>query len=95
MSIHKSLKSKGKLRRHRNVLTRTEQLDTLKEDERWQDGDSVYGLPKVRVFRTKRKKAKKEETVDETAEGVAVEGADGEAGAPAGAAPGEGSGKES
>ncbi len=89
MSIHRSLKSKGKLRRHRNVLTRTEQLDTLKDDERWQDGDSIYGLPKVRVFRTKRKKVKKEETVDETAEGTA-----GEAGAPEEAAPKEDSSKE-
>lgn len=94
MSVHKSLKTKGKLTRHRNVLTRTEQLDTLKDDERWQDGDSVYGLPKVRVFRTKRKKAKKEETADETAEGVAGEGAAGAADASGGAAPKEESGKK-
>ena len=81
MSIHRSLKGKGGLGRHRNVLTRTERLDTLKDDERWQDGDSVYGLPKVRVFQTKRKKAKKEETVDETAGEGAAEGTAAPAGA--------------
>ncbi|GAF74272.1 unnamed protein product [marine sediment metagenome] len=82
MSIHKSLKSKGKLKRHRSVLTRTERLDALKNEERWQDGDSIYGLPKVRVIRAKRKKAKKEEEVDEAAlvgEGIAGEAAAGEA----------------
>lgn len=78
MSIHRSLKSKGKLKRHRSVLTRTERLDMLKNEERWQDGDSVYGLPKVRVIRVKRKKAAKEEKVDEaalTGEGIAGEAA--------------------
>ncbi len=79
MSIHRSLKSKGKLKRHRSVLTRTERLDVLKNEERWQDGDSVYGLPKVRVIRVKRKKAAKEEekTLEGTAiaEGAAAEGA--------------------
>ena len=81
MSIHRSLKNKGKLKRHRSVLTRTEQLDTLKDEERWQDGDSVYGLPKVRVRQTKRKKLKKEEeetpevAAEGTAEGTAAEGA--------------------
>ena len=82
MSIHRSLKSKGKLKRHRSVLTRTERLDALKNEERWQDGDSVYGLPKVRVIRVKRKKAVKEEKVDEAAlvgEGIVGEAAAGEA----------------
>ena len=77
MSIHRSLKSKGKLKRHRSVLTRTERLDALKNEERWQDGDSVYGLPKVRVIRAKRKKvAKEEEKLPEdaaVAEGAAAE----------------------
>ncbi len=88
MSIHRSLKSKGKLKRHRSVLTRTERLDALKDEERWQDGDSVYGLPKVRVIRVKRKKAVKEE--EKLPEGVAItEEAAAEGAAPEGAAPKE------
>ncbi len=81
MSIHGSLKNKGKLKRHRSVLTRTEQLDALKDEERWKDGDSIYGLPKVRVRRAKRKKAakKEEEQAPEeaaaAAEGIVAEGA--------------------
>ena len=47
MSIDPSLKSRGALRRHRNVLTRAERIERLKEDERWQEGDSVVALPKV------------------------------------------------
>ncbi len=93
MSIHRSLKSKGKLKRHRSVLTRTERLDVLKNEERWQDGDSIYGLPKVRVIRVKRKKAaKEEEKLPEgavVAEGAAAEGAATEGAAPEEAAPKE------
>lgn len=88
MSIHRSLKSKGKLKRHRSVLTRTERLDALKNEERWQDGDSVYGLPKVRVIRVKRKKAAKEE--EKLPEGAVIaEGSATEGAAPEGAAPKE------
>ena len=92
MSVHRSLKSTGKLKRHRSVLTRTERLDALKNEERWQDGDSVYGLPKVRVIRVKRKKIKKEETADEAA--LVGEGAAGEAAAGEAAPKTEGSDKE-
>jgi len=47
MSIDRSLKIKGALARHRNVLTRAERIEQLKEEERWSEGDSVLGLPKV------------------------------------------------
>jgi len=47
MSIDRSLKIKGALTRHRNVLTRTERVDKLKEEERWSESDSLLGLPKV------------------------------------------------
>lgn len=47
MSIDRSLKMKGALTRHRNVLTRAERIERLKEQERWSEGDSVFGLPKV------------------------------------------------
>ncbi|MEJ2705389.1 MAG: small basic protein [Sedimentisphaerales bacterium] len=47
MSIDRSLKVKGALTRHRNVLSRAERIELLKEEERWSEGDSLLGLPKV------------------------------------------------
>ncbi len=47
MSIDPSLKIKGALTRHRNVLTRAERVEQLKEEERWSEGDPLFGLPKV------------------------------------------------
>jgi small basic protein (TIGR04137 family) len=47
MSIDRSLKVKGALSRHRNVLTRAERILRLKDEEKWTEGDSVLGLPKV------------------------------------------------
>jgi small basic protein (TIGR04137 family) len=47
MSIDRSLKVKGALKRHRNVLSREERVRVLKKEERWQEGDKVTGLPKV------------------------------------------------
>jgi len=47
MSIDRSLKIKGALERHRNVLSRAERIEKLKEEERWDEGDAVLGLPKV------------------------------------------------
>ena len=66
MSIDRSLKIKGALSRHRNVLTRAERIAQLKEDERWSEEDSLLGLPKVanRKSHAGRKSAK-EEIADE------------------------------
>ncbi len=47
MSIDRSLKIKGALSRHRNVLSRAERIEQLKDEERWSEGDSLLGLPKV------------------------------------------------
>jgi small basic protein (TIGR04137 family) len=70
MSIDKSLRRKNSLERARNVLTRGERIKVLKDEERWQDGRSPFGLPKVRVLKiVTKKKAKKEE--EKTAEGAA------------------------
>lgn len=70
MTIDKSLKRKGQLARSRNVLKRGERIEQLKAEERWQEGQSPLGLPKVRVIKTvlgkkKKKKAKEEETETE------------------------------
>jgi len=64
MTIDKSLKVKRGLVRTRNVLTRAERIAKLQESDRWKEGDSVFGLPKVRVMKLelkRKKKAKKEE----------------------------------
>jgi small basic protein (TIGR04137 family) len=47
MSIDRSLKTKGALSRHRNVLTRAERIRQLKDEERFSEQDSMFGLPKV------------------------------------------------
>jgi small basic protein (TIGR04137 family) len=62
MSIDKSLRRKNTLARSRNVLTRAERIKVLQTDERWPEGRSPYGLPKVRVMKVgkKPKKAAKE-----------------------------------
>ncbi len=69
MSIDRSLKIKGALSRHRNVLTRAERLKQLKDEERWSEGDSLLGLPKVahRKSHTGRKSIKEEGDAAETA----------------------------
>jgi small basic protein (TIGR04137 family) len=57
MSMDKSLKSKGELVRHRNVLTRAERVAALADQERWDDSRNVFGLPKVanRKVQTRKK----------------------------------------
>lgn len=65
MTIDKSLKiSRGSIQ-SRNVLTRVERLKQLTEEERWNKGDSPYGLPKVRVAKVSLKRKKKVKQVDE------------------------------
>jgi small basic protein (TIGR04137 family) len=69
MSIDKSLRRKNSLQRARNVLTRGERIKTLQNEERWTEGRSPFGLPKVRVHRLVVKKAKKAKEEEKTAEG--------------------------
>ncbi len=74
MTIDKSLKVARGLVRTRNVLKRGERIAKLAEAERWKDGDSVFGLPKVRVQKItlkKKKKAKKAEGEEEGKSGTA------------------------
>ena len=74
MTIDKSLKIKSGVQRSRNVLTRAERIERLKAV----DGDTVMGLPKVRVQKTALKKKKKakveEETTEETTTTTPTEG---------------------
>ena len=68
MTIDKSLKVRSGIIRSRSVLTRAERIAKLQSQETFQDGDSPFGLPKVRVMKLalkKKKKAKKEEEDEE------------------------------
>jgi small basic protein (TIGR04137 family) len=77
MSIDKSLRRKNSLQRARNVLTRGERIQQLKNEDRWVDDRSPYGLPKVKVVKLivkKAKKAKEEEKEGEAAAAPAEKG---------------------
>lgn len=61
MSIDRSLKSKGSLTRHRNVLNRAERIERLRSEDRWEEGDELFGLPKVANRKVSVGKKTKEE----------------------------------
>lgn len=67
MSVHPSLKSKGEGKGKRSVFKRFERLKELIEKEKRKAGDSIFGLPKLKVLRWKVKKVKKAEEVEATA----------------------------
>lgn len=67
MTLDKSLRIKAGSVKLRNVMTRAERLAKLKEQERWQAGSSVLGMPKVRVEKPSLKKKKKAKTEGEEA----------------------------
>jgi len=78
MSLDRSFKIKGALTRHRNVLSRAERIEKLKEEEKWAEGDSVLGLPKVahrksHAGRKIKEIPTKEAATPEAAAGTAVE----------------------
>ncbi len=77
MSIDRSLKIRGALSRHRNVLTRAERIEQLKDQEQWSEGDSLLGLPKVahRKSHTGRKAASQEAQTEATATEAQTEAA--------------------
>lgn len=65
MSIHNSLRGAGTGAKHRNVLTRIERIEKLRDVGKWAEDDGkVFGLPKVRTMKIKvggKKKKKKAE----------------------------------
>jgi small basic protein (TIGR04137 family) len=94
MTIDKSLRVKRGATRNRSVLTRVERIQRLSEADRWKEGDSPLGLPKVRVRKLtmKKKKKKKEEEEGAAADGAAAAPA-AAAAKPAGKAGGKAGGK--
>lgn len=101
MSQHPSLKSGEKGKAHRSVWKRFERLKFLVEKDKWEEGKSIFGLPKMKLLKVKVKKEKAEDAAVEGAaeEGAAVGGAapaaevKGKA-APAKGAPGKGATKD-
>jgi len=94
MSLDKSLRSSGALTRHRNVLSRAERVERLADDEKWQDGDDVFGLPKVAHRKVQTRKPKPIAASPEAAaeaEGAAAPAGEG---APAEGTPRAGEAKE-
>ena len=73
MSIDRSLKIKGALSRHRNVLKRAERIEQLKDEEQWSEGDSLLGLPKVAHRKSHAGRKAKEEAAKEAAAEVQAE----------------------
>jgi small basic protein (TIGR04137 family) len=74
MSIDKSLRRKNMLARSRNVLTRGERIKVLQDEERWPEGRSPFGLPKVRVMKIAKKPKKAKEEAPAEGEAAAAEG---------------------
>lgn len=82
MTQHPSLRSSGKSKQHRSVLKRFEKLKHLIEKGEWEEGRSIFGLPKIKLlkFKIKKEKADPEEAVEAAtgapgAEGAVKEGA--------------------
>jgi len=79
MSIDASLKIKNALTRHRNVLTRAERIQILKEEERWTEDQPVLGLPKVEHRKSgagKKSQAAPPEAAEEKTEATETETAE-------------------
>lgn len=71
MTMDKSLRVRKGSSSARGVLSRAERISKLQEQERWAEGRSPLGLPKVRVFKMSMKKKKKAKA-EEGAEGAAA-----------------------
>lgn len=63
MSLHRSLKM-DRMKKQKNVLTRTERIKKLIEEKKW-DGKQVTGLPKVKIIKIKTIKKEKIEKKEE------------------------------
>ena len=70
MTMDKSLQLRAGLVRSRSVLSRGERIARLQSSDKWQEGQSPLGLPKVRVYKLSMKKKKKRKEDEEGAEGA-------------------------
>ena len=65
MTMDASLKVKAGAIKSRNVLTRAERVKRLQELDKFDENDSIVGMPKVRVVKVSLKKKKKVKKADE------------------------------
>ena len=65
MTMDSSLRVKAGAIRSRNVLTRAERVARLKELDKFNEEDSIVGMPKVRVQKVSLKKKKKVKKADD------------------------------
>lgn len=79
MSIDKSLATNSKLVRHRSVLTRPERVKYLESEGLWDEEKSVYGLPKVKTLKVKKKAKVKKAEEPETKGAKGAKGGKGKA----------------
>ena len=68
MTMNKSLRVRKGGGGSRGVLSRAERITKLKELEKWEEGQSPLGLPKVRVQKISMKKKKKAKDDSDAAE---------------------------
>ena len=73
MSIHSSLRSGAATDVIRSVLKRHERVRVLLSQGKWQEGGSVFGLPKLKQLKIKVRKAAAKEKTDATAEAATAE----------------------
>jgi len=78
MTQHPSLRASNQSKQHRSVLKRFERLKHLVQKGEWEEGKSIFGLPKIKIlkFKIKKEKAVVEEAAAGTqaAPGAAQEG---------------------
>lgn len=67
VSLDKSLKVRQGSSRARNVLKRAERIAQLREEDRFDEGRSPFGLPKTRVRKAVIGKKKKKKSADDDA----------------------------
>ena len=80
MTMDKSLRVRKGSSAARGVLSRAERIGKLKEQDRWSEGRSPLGLPKVRVYKLAMKKKKAAKTPEaEAGKGAAAKPAAGAA----------------
>jgi small basic protein (TIGR04137 family) len=89
MTMDKSLRVRRGMIRSRNVLTRAERIQKLQQADKWEEGRSPLGLPKVRVQKLSMKKKKVKKAEEGEAAATAAPGA-----APTPAAPAAGGKKK-
>ncbi|MEM9828165.1 MAG: small basic protein [Planctomycetota bacterium] len=65
MTLDASLKVKAGAIKSRNVLTRAERVKRLQELDKFDEENSIVGMPKVRVVKVSLKKKKKVKKADD------------------------------